>query len=134
MKNILFDEKPPKIDPKALNLRGCQILAAAILLRCAEDYYNVCDKPLCTIVSTCDAKLASNTLMTREMIERFIDSVLFDAISDIPADVFRAKIKKLKKAGGKFPTIYSSTTVSSQSKGAQMPMMNSSGKARPKHF
>lgn len=140
MRNGKFEDKVsmPKLTEKNINLRGCRLLAAAILLAAAQDYYKVCDKNLNDSPPEeryDDFKnVASNALKTRAMLELFFQSTLFDAISDIPGDVFQSRIQKMKSEGRTFPSLndYESRR-NYKKKGAQLPMQYSSHKIRRNH-
>lgn len=135
MKSNELDEKLPKLSAVKMSLEGAKMLATAILLRAAEDYFRVCDQPDSISEKTAkkyryDPETPVPALKTKGMLELFFKSDLFDAISDIPPDVFRSGIKKLKASGNKFPTI---TSYESPKKPGEvkLPKIYDNGRGRP---
>ena len=87
---------------------GTRALAAAIIAKTAEDYWNVCDHPYTEVktrkFTDVEDADSTNALCCRRMIEMFIDeSTLFDALTDIDRKLFKETIKKMKAQGKKIP-------------------------------
>lgn len=125
-----------KFNAARMNDRGAKMLASAILLKAAEDYFNVCDEPTsCSDSITEKYKYDRNppipALLTKGMIELFFRSQLFDALSDISPEIFREGIKRLKKSGKKFPNA-STIEDHKKSKAGKLPHLYNSGKTRPR--
>lgn len=95
--------------PDSIDLDGAKALSTAILLTLAQDYYNVCmDKPVRVAYGTSITsypKYTFDQLCGKELCERFFESELFEAITDIHPDFFRRKIIELRKAGLGLPKI-----------------------------
>lgn len=92
--------------PEDLDDRGCNALLNAILLRTAQDYYEVCDQQ--HTVLTGDEDVTIPALCTRTMIEAFINGagdLEFDSITSITPRTFKEAIKAIKRRGDKLPTI-----------------------------
>lgn len=123
-----------KFDAARMDDHGAKMLASAILLQAAEDYFYVCDQSESYSDSITDKyKYDKNppipALLTKGMIELFFKSPLFDALSDISKEVFMAGIKNLKKSGSKFPNA-SSMKNTKKSKSGKLPHLYNSGKAK----
>lgn len=84
--------------------RGAKLLATAILVAAASDYYDVCLDKDTKLPHMIGSKYTMKQLMSRSLIENFLDSALFDAISEIPKEIFRKKIRAMRRAGIRFPT------------------------------
>lgn len=108
MRNLSFDATMPKLTGTKMNDRGAIMLASAILLKAAEDYYYVCDHPLSSSTSAVERYLNKKdapvpALKTRGMLELFIDSDFFKDISDIEPEHFKKTIKTMKMKKVPFP-------------------------------
>lgn len=98
-----FREAFPTSD--ALDWEGCENLKAAIILRAAQDYFDVCTAKDRDMTDEEKDQLGSRGYCCKEELERFIDSEWYEALTTIDRNVFRKMIKK-HRANGHLPTPY----------------------------
>lgn len=133
MKNDAADEKLPKLSADKMNDRGADMLAAAILFKTAEDYYYVCDEPLAmsqSVVERYERNKNCNepALLSRGMIELFLDSELFYVMSNISKHTFRKVIYEMKTSKRPFPKNLDSIHMKNAKYEIKMPKMHGDGK------
>lgn len=106
MKQPLDREKWTRLTGETINSDGADALAAAIVLKAAEDYWYVCDQPNkpAPKVNNCD--VTQTCLKTRHMLEKFFNSDYFGIICPIDKDRFMNTIRRYKKNGQRLPTMY----------------------------
>jgi len=110
--------------PEDMDDRGSKLLCTAILLLTARDYFDVVDDPDEPIRYEPD-KAPMTDLTRKELIEWFLKSELYDAITDIPPSYFVKKIKELRDDGKGFPKVNNLVLVGPE---PGLRVMQSSGK------
>ena len=101
-----FRDRFPKADD--LNTDGCKALAAAIVLRAAMDYYEVCKKPLTVDVRNPDCWKGhshAEWVESKDGLHLFVHTPFFQELTDINPDSFEKTIMKRRVFGKKLPTM-----------------------------
>ena len=99
-------------DSSYIDDSGAKSLAAAIIVRTAQDYFSVCKNPdkihikkQCKYVEQEEDNGGLNALMSKDMIEKFIDGPVFESLTNIPPDYFKETIRKYANAKKSLPSI-----------------------------
>lgn len=97
-------------DYSYLDQQGAEALGRAIVLTAAKDYYDVCDHKLMDYSLPMNVPLNKlniplPALCSRLMLEVFLNSDLYQMITDIPAETFRRKIRWFKHANKPLPQL-----------------------------
>ena len=100
--DLLPDFREAIPTPDDLDDLGCKALANAIILRAAEDYYDVCNDPDMEIQLGKDEDMPKAYFCYKNAIESFLYSEWYGMLTDVLPETFIKAIKEHKKKG-KFP-------------------------------
>lgn len=98
-------------DPKLMDDRGSKLLCTAIIVATAMDYYDAIGKEECQQEYDDPDKVPYYELNNKYWIEWFLNSELYNAITNIPPSYFIKKITELKSSGKEFPKVSNYTAV-----------------------